>query len=223
MDYALIVAGGSGKRMQAGQPKQFLLLNDLPVLMHTINAFHDYSDTIEIILVLPESEFTTWEKLVEEYNFKTGIKVVAGGETRFDSVNNGLNSITDTEGFVAIHDGVRPFVTNEIINNCFKSARQNGSGVAVVVPKDSIRKLSGNKNHTVIRDDYRLMQTPQTFDINLIKEAYRLAKRKDFTDDASVAESNNVMINLVEGSYDNIKITTPEDLIIAQALIINKS
>ena len=149
MDYALIVAGGSGKRMHTSQPKQFLLLNDLPVLMHTINAFHAYSNSIKIILVLPESEFTTWEKLVEEHDFKTQIKLVAGGETRFDSVNNGLNSITDTKGLVAIHDGVRPFVTNKIIDACYKSARQNGSGVAVVVPKDSIRKLSDHKNQAV--------------------------------------------------------------------------
>ncbi|MEN8247688.1 MAG: 2-C-methyl-D-erythritol 4-phosphate cytidylyltransferase [Bacteroidota bacterium] len=219
MDYALIVAGGSGKRMGSHKPKQFLLLDKQPVLLHTIKVFYRFSKSLKIIIVLPQSEFSTWESLVKEHDFNIPVTLIAGGETRFDSVKNGLDSIHDSDGLVAIHDGVRPFVSIEVIKKCYDSARLHGSGVAAVTSKDSIRKITGDQNISVLRDDYRLMQTPQTFNIKLIKEAYQMASHKEFTDDASLAESNGVKIRLVEGDYDNLKITTPEDLIIAQALL----
>ena len=216
--YAIIVAGGSGKRMQSTTPKQFIEIGGLPILMRTINAFHRYSKTLNIILVIPDTQFTLWHKLVNDHQFKIDCQLVKGGKTRYDSVKNGLQ-IIENEGLVAIHDGVRPFITSHIIDQCYKSAQEHGSGIAAVIPKDSIREITDSGSNGVNRNNYRLIQTPQTFKLSLIKQAYKATENIGFTDDASVAEHDGHKISLVEGDYSNIKITTPEDIKIAQALL----
>ena len=218
MEYALIVAGGSGSRMQSAIPKQFLEVGGFPIILHTINAFHKYSKKLKIILVLPADQFSNWSELVTNYKFDIPHTLVTGGTSRFQSVKNGLQTI-ERNGYVAIHDGVRPFVSTRVIGLCFKTARKYGSGVAAVTPKDSIRKMMEGGNRSIARNQYRLVQTPQVFEISMIKEAYLATPDKGFTDDASVAENNGHNITLVAGEYRNIKITTPEDLKIAQALI----
>jgi 2-C-methyl-D-erythritol 4-phosphate cytidylyltransferase len=218
MECAIVVAGGSGTRMQSTTPKQFIEIGGLPILMHTVNAFYHYSKNINIILVIPENQFDLWNKLTEKHQFNIPCQLVKGGNTRFDSVKNGLNAI-NYGGLVAVHDGVRPFVSTQIIRNCFASAQKFGSGIAAVSPKDSLRKLTAEGNSNVDRADYRLMQTPQTFAVDKIKQSYLSATSNKFTDDASVVENSGHQIHLVEGDYKNIKITTPEDIKIAQALL----
>ena len=217
MNYAIIVAGGSGKRMQSSTPKQFIEIGGLPILMRTIKAFYQYSQDLNIIVVIPEDQFTSWKNLVEIHHFDIHHQLVKGGESRFESVKNGLQTI-DKAGLVAIHDGVRPFVSSLLIGQCYKSAKEFGSGVAAVIPKDSIRELTDTGHKAVNRNHYRLMQTPQTFELSIIKQAYLSTNNKNFTDDASVAESTGSKISLVKGDYSNVKITTPEDVKIAQAL-----
>ncbi len=216
-EYALIVAGGKGTRMQASLPKQFLELRGLPILMHTINAFFNYSSSITVVLVLPESDVATWQALCAKHTFNKSVMLQHGGATRFQSVKNGLEKI-DGDGLVAIHDGVRPLVSNSIIATSFREASTHSSAVAAVALKESIRVVEGKKTKAVDRSVYRLMQTPQTFDVTMIKKAYQLPEDATVTDDASVAERFGHEIFLFEGSYHNIKITTPEDLIVAEAL-----
>ncbi len=215
MKYALIVAGGRGSRMQSTTPKQFIEVGGLPILMRAIRAFYQYSQTIKIIVVIPEEHFTLWSKLAENHHFNIPCQLVKGGKTRFESVKNGLHSI-ENEGLVAIHDGVRPFVTSQLIDQCYKSADEYGSGVAAVIPKDSSPELTETGNRTVNRHQYRLIQTPQTFEVSIIKQAYLSADNTGFTDDASVAENAGIVISLVDGDYSNIKITTAEDIKIDQ-------
>ena len=217
-EYAIIVAGGKGSRMNSKLPKQFMELKGLPVLMHTINAFYRYSDRLKVILVLPENDFSTWKTLCEKYYFDKPLVLQPGGNSRFQSVKNGLNKITD-DGLVAIHDGVRPLVSVEIIRTSFQLAAIHHSGVAAVPLKDSIRIIDQGHTKTVDRSAFKLIQTPQTFDVELIKKAYQMDEDPSLTDDASVAERAGCNITLFEGSYSNIKITTPEDLIIAEALM----
>jgi 2-C-methyl-D-erythritol 4-phosphate cytidylyltransferase len=217
---ALIVAGGSGTRMETNVPKQFLLLAGKPILMHTIEVFY-FAGVNQIILVLPQSQIEFWNQLCQTHGFAIKHQLVAGGASRFESVNNGLQQCNDND-IVAIHDGVRPFISKEIILNSFETALEKGNAVAAVRLKDSIRKveLLGNKN--VNRDNYYLIQTPQTFKAELIKEAYAAQDHINFTDDASVLEANGHAINLIPGDYKNIKITTPEDMLIAEAFLNTK-
>jgi len=218
--YALIVAGGSGSRMGTDIPKQFLLLQNKPVLMHTIEAFYNYNSNIEIILVLPDSQKDYWAKLCSEYSFNTQHKIVSGGITRFQSVKNGLNSITDNdEALVAIHDGVRPLVNKFTIDNCFRIAQLKGNAIPFIPLNDSIRKVEGLNSIHVNRDDYKAIQTPQVFHLQLIKNAYSQNYQEHFTDDASVLENIGESINLVDGNRENIKITTPIDLLFAEAIL----
>ena len=214
--YALIVAGGKGLRMGAEIPKQFLLLKGKPVLMHTIEGFANIS-YIHIVLVLPQSQMSYWQELTSEYSFSISHTLIAGGDTRFQSVKNGLSAVSD--GLVAIHDGVRPIVSQELLNNAYDTCERKGNAVLAVRLKDSIREvdLLGNKN--VNRNNYYLIQTPQVFHSSEIKAAYDVAEHDNFTDDASVLESAGAKIHLVEGSYSNIKITTPEDLAMAEVLM----
>lgn len=214
---ALIVAGGSGTRMESNLPKQFLILAGKPILMHTIEAF-DNCGINQIILVLPYSQINFWNQLCETHQFTINHQLVAGGDSRFESVQNGLQHCNNDD-LVAIHDGVRPFINKEIILNSFEIASQKGNAVAAVRLKDSIRKVELLSNKNVNRDNYYLIQTPQTFKAQLIKEAYALQEHINFTDDASVLETNGYAINLIPGDYKNIKITTPEDLIIGEVLI----
>ncbi|HEY9118050.1 MAG TPA: 2-C-methyl-D-erythritol 4-phosphate cytidylyltransferase [Roseivirga sp.] len=215
--YAVIVAGGSGTRMQSEIPKQFIELKGLPILMHTINAFH--FDNIQIILVLPGDQIDFWKHLIDQYDFKTPHQTVIGGSARFDSVKNGLKSISTEEGLVAIHDGVRPLIDREIINRSFEEASKNGNAIVSIPLKDSIRSVDSTSNRQEDRSRFRLIQTPQTFQLNLIKQAFEQPFDPLFTDDASVLEKAGFSINLIEGSYQNIKITTPEDLLIAESFL----
>lgn len=217
------MAGGKGTRMNSATPKQFIPLNGLPILMHTINAFYSYSTAVNLILVLPQDDLPTWNDLCQKYNFNKPVRIAAGGESRFQSVKNGLDQISDTEGLVAIHDGVRPLVSADMIGASFRLASIHKSAIAAVRLKESLRVTDQDTTKSVDRSDYRLIQTPQTFDLQLIKNAYKIKETADLTDDASVAEKAGNKISLFEGSYENIKVTTPEDLIIAEALIKNKS
>jgi 2-C-methyl-D-erythritol 4-phosphate cytidylyltransferase len=216
--YALIVAGGAGSRMNTGIPKQFLELNGIPVLMHTISAFHTCDKNISIILILPENVTDLWKELCKQYNFTISHKIAFGGETRFQSVKNGLSLIND-EGIVFIHDGVRPLISSPTIKNCYKTALKKGNALPVVPLTESVREVTGHRNRSVDRSRFYLVQTPQTFRVSLIRKAYQQDYSDSFTDDATVLESCGTDIYLVEGNRENIKITYPEDMIIAEALI----
>lgn len=220
MDYAVIVAGGKGLRMGASIPKQFLPVNGLPVLMLTIKRFREYDGALKIILVLPKVQHEYWNELCKNYHFTDAYAVVEGGETRFHSVRNGLAAIPDdAEGVVGIHDGVRPFPSVEVIRACYETARTAKAVIPVVPVVETVRHIvAGGKTETVDRADYRLVQTPQTFDIQLLKQAYAQPYRDCFTDDASVVESAGHEVTLIEGNRENIKITTPFDLRIARIL-----
>jgi 2-C-methyl-D-erythritol 4-phosphate cytidylyltransferase len=217
-EYALIVAGGKGTRIKSKLPKQFLELNGLPILMHTLEAFYRYSEKIKIILVLPEDDFAIWNELCKKHSFNKPIILQKGGETRFQSVKNGLDKIQGS-GLVAIHDGVRPLVSEDIIGASFRLAAVHQTAVAAVRLKESIRMTDQDNTKAVDRSRFRLIQTPQTFEVNLIKQAYQQKEDASMTDDASVAEKAGHVISLFEGSYENIKITTQEDLIVAEALM----
>jgi 2-C-methyl-D-erythritol 4-phosphate cytidylyltransferase len=217
--YAIIVAGGSGTRMGASLPKQFLLLNNKPILVHTIERFLEIPD-ISIVLVLPKAYFSEWEKISNSYSLGLqAITFLEGGKTRFESVKNGLKSITKTEGLVAVHDAVRPFVSKDKIMASFEMAFAKGSSVLAVSSKDSLRIIDGTKNKSLPREKVYVIQTPQTFKLEILKEAYLQAESELFTDDASVVESAGYPIHLITGEYSNIKITDPEDLEFAQILI----
>lgn len=214
--YAVVVAGGSGLRMGAAIPKQFLLLKGKPVLMHTLLKF---SDCKQIVLVLPEAQVAYWNELCNQYQFTLPHAIVHGGNERFFSVLNGLNALPD-EGLVAIHDGVRPCITEQIIFNSFNEAEKYGNAIVGVPSKDSVRMVDDGKSIAVDRSKYYLIQTPQTFNLALLKKAYeQTVYQPTFTDDASVFESAGHHIHLVKGEYTNIKITTPEDLPLAELFL----
>ncbi|WP_041932437.1 2-C-methyl-D-erythritol 4-phosphate cytidylyltransferase [Cytophaga hutchinsonii] len=217
--FAVIVAGGSGSRMGSDTPKQFLPIGNAPILMHTIKRFFTSTEAVNIILVLPEEQMDRWHQLCEKYSFSIPHLIVSGGKNRFQSVRNGLNSIGVNDGLVAIHDGVRPFISKRIIEESFKVALEKGNAVAAVELKDSIRLVDKKGNKTVNRVDYRIVQTPQTFKISQVRDAFHRASNDQYTDDASVAEAAGYSIQLIEGSYENIKITTPEDLAMAEAIL----
>ena len=211
--YAIIVAGGSGSRMKRDVPKQFIEVGGLPILMHTLKRFKEADSEIELILVLPESQFEFWNELCSIYP-TVPHQLIKGGKTRFQSGLNGLQVI-ENEGLVAIHDGVRPFVSVEIINESFKVAAEKGTAVVSVPSKDSVR-VNGK---SIDRSTVRIIQTPQTFQISLIKKAFETQELSIFTDDASVAEHAGFKIYLIDGNYENIKITTPEDLLWAEVIL----
>jgi 2-C-methyl-D-erythritol 4-phosphate cytidylyltransferase len=216
--YAVIVAGGSGKRMGAELPKQYLEIAGKPVLMHTLERFKSFSDSIEIITVLPENQLRFWGDLQKKYSFNIPHTLVKGGKARFFSVRNGLKFV-DAPGLVAIHDGVRPFVSIDTIKRCFDTAEKLGNAIPVIPPSDALRMLSDQGSMPVNRILVRQVQTPQVFHSELIKKAYEQDYLPEFTDDATVLEKTGVKINLVDGNRENIKITTPEDLIISAALL----
>jgi len=230
MDYRIIVAGGKGLRMGSDIPKQFLPIGGKPVLMRTLERFREYSDDIQIILVLPEAQQEYWHQLCDEYHFDVEYTLANGGQTRFHSVQNGLAKVPDdAQGVVGVHDGVRPFPSIEVIKNCYETARTAKAVIPVIPVVETVRQLidsdsqlsilNSQLSKTVPRDQYRLVQTPQTFDIQLLKSANRQPYNDGFTDDASVVEAFGHKITLVEGNRENIKITTPYDLKIAEVLI----
>ena len=220
MDYVIIVAGGKGLRMGSDIPKQFLPVGGKPVLMRTLERFREYSPTLKIILVLPKAQQDYWRQLCADYHFNVEYQLADGGETRFHSVQHGLSLIPDeAEGVVGVHDGVRPFPSIDVIRRCYDTAREKKAVIPVIPVVETLRHLQGKSSITVPRDDYRLVQTPQCFDIQLLKAANRQPYNDGFTDDASVVESFGHAITLVEGNRENIKITTPYDLKIAKVLI----
>lgn len=220
-DYIIIVAGGKGQRMGSSVPKQFLLLCGKPVLMHTIEAFHSYSTSLEIILVLPEEQQTHWKELCEKYGFTRPHTVVSGGSTRFESSRNGISVIPDdADGVVGIHDGVRPLVSAAVIDRCYESARENYAAIPVMPLTDTLRFVGESGcGRNVLRSDYVIVQTPQVFDIALAKRAFSLPYKESFTDDASVVEDLGCQVSVVEGCRENIKLTTPFDMKVAEAIL----
>ena len=216
--FVILVAGGSGIRMGSEIPKQFLELCGKPVLMHTIQVFRDFDPEIKIILVLPEDQLQFWKGLCLKHSFSLIHQIVSGGKTRFHSVKNGLSQI-EGEGIVFIHDGVRPLVSRETLSRCLETAQESGNAIPVLPVTESLRKLEGNQNISVDRSQYFSVQTPQTFRSKQILEAFQQHFDPAFTDDASVAEKAGFPIFMVEGNSENIKITTPTDLIVAEALL----
>ena len=220
MDYIIIVAGGKGLRMGADIPKQFLPVGGKPVLMRTLERFREYAADLQIILVLPQGQQDYWRELCQQYHFTVEYTLANGGETRFHSVQNGLALIPDNaEGVVGVHDGVRPFPSVEVIRNCYETAREKKAVIPVIPIVETVRHLKDETSVTVPRGDYRLVQTPQTFDIQLLKAANRQPYNDGFTDDASVVEAFGFDVTLVEGNRENIKITTPYDLKVAEVLV----
>ena len=219
--YAILVAGGKGLRMGSDIPKQFLPLRGRPVLMHTIDVFRRTYPDIHIILVLPREQQDYWRQLCGQHGYDVELCVADGGETRFHSVRNGLSQIPDdARGVVGVHDGVRPFVSPETIRRCFESAEEFGAVVPVVPVVETVRQVLADGNSmTVDRNAYRLVQTPQTFDIQLLKKAYGQPFDPFFTDDASVVEAMGHPIKLVEGNNENIKLTNPADLKLAEGMV----
>lgn len=219
--YAILVAGGKGLRMGSDIPKQFLPLRGRPVLMHTIDVFRRTYPDIHIILVLPREQQDYWRQLCGQHGYDVELCVADGGETRFHSVRNGLSLIPDgARGVVGVHDGVRPFVSPEAIRRCFEAAEEFGAVVPVVPVVETVRQLlADGSSMTVDRNAYRLVQTPQTFDIQLLKKAYGQPFDPFFTDDASVVEAMGHPIKLVEGNNENIKLTNPADLKLAEGMV----
>ena len=234
--YAIIVAGGKGRRMGSDIPKQFLTVQGRPLLMLTLETFHSFDPSMLLILVLPEAQQDYWERLCREYVFHVPHTVVSGGETRFHSVRNGLQAIeevligqqvsksTRQQALVAIHDGVRPFVSHQVIAACFEAAERDEAAIPVIPVVETLREVylphpsQRGISRTVNRNRYRLVQTPQTFRLSLLLDAYAQPYSDAFTDDASVVESLGHPITLVEGNRENIKITTPYDLAVAEIL-----
>lgn len=215
-DVVVIVAGGKGLRMGGDLPKQFMLLAGKPVLMHTVEKFYRWKVEAQIVIVLPKEQHLFWNELCQKHSFNILHKVVEGGSERFFSVRNGLQAIDDSEtGCVAIHDGVRPFVTIETIERCFNAARQVGAAIPIVPVVETLRRIDGCN---VNRKEYCLVQTPQVFDIQLIKAAYQQDYKEQFTDDASVVEAMGKQVATVDGNRENIKLTTPFDMAVGELL-----
>ncbi|OCX53530.1 2-C-methyl-D-erythritol 4-phosphate cytidylyltransferase [Mucilaginibacter sp. PPCGB 2223] len=217
-NHVIIVAGGSGMRMQAAIPKQFLSLNGLPVLMHTINAFYHSQSQPQIILVLPQAHRQYWDELCRKHNFTVPHTVTNGGETRFHSVKNGL-SLIEGGSVIAIHDAVRPLTSAEVIDEAYQYAAINGNAIVAVQSRDSIRQVKNELSAALNRDEIYLVQTPQVFRSDILNKAYEQEYKPEFTDDASVVEQLGINIHIVPGTYTNIKITFPEDIAIAEMLL----
>lgn len=223
VNYAIIVAGGSGSRMQSAVPKQFLLLNGKPVLMYTIEAFYNSSSAPSIIIVLPQNYHHYWVELCKDHDFRIPHHLVNGGDTRFQSVKNGLALIENPDAVIAVHDAVRPLTELSAIDKSFAHAQKFGNAIVAVKSRDSIRQVKNNSSAALVRDEIYLVQTPQTFQSSLLRQAYEQQYSTDFTDDASVVERLGININIIDGSYTNIKITFPEDIAIAEMLLKQKS
>lgn len=219
--YAIIVAGGSGSRMQSDTPKQFLQINGLPVLMHSINVFHSSNLAPEIVVVLSENFHSHWRKLCIEHDFIIPHHVVNGGEHRFHSVKNGLARIKGP-AIVAIHDAVRPCIPLEVIDAAFSQARELGNAVTAVKSRDSVRQKTDSGSVSLNREDIYLVQTPQVFSSEILNKAYEQEYRNEFTDDASVVERSGVAIRLIDGDTRNLKITYPDDILVASSYLNSK-
>lgn len=214
----IIVAGGKGERMKAVVPKQFLEIKGRPILMYTLEVFHDFDPEIQIVLVLPADQIDVWKSLCKKHAFTLTHTIECGGSTRFHSVKNGLTAVSNPS-LVAVHDGVRPLVSVETINACFDAASEYGTAVPVIDAIDSIRKITENGSVSANRSEYKFVQTPQVFDGELLIKAYKQDFSECFTDDASVVEAMGAKMHLVAGNRENIKITTEMDLILANQLM----
>jgi len=217
--YAIIVAGGQGTRMGTETPKQFLKIKNKEIILHTIDAFLNAIPEAQLIIVHPSAHLQQMQDFTQQVSSMHPIQLVAGGATRFDSVKNGLACIPHEAGIVLIHDGVRPIISASLIKNCIQQAQEKGSAIPAVSLVDSIRKVSNQKNESIDRNTLVAIQTPQTFQVALIKRAFKQDYQDSFTDDASVVNAMQEPVYLIEGERYNIKITTPEDLIIAEALL----
>ena len=214
----IIVAGGNGSRMEAEIPKQFLRIGGIPVLMYTIRNLYDFDPLLQLIVVLPETEISTWNELCHLHQFEIQHQIIAGGETRFQSVKNGLSFVSDCE-LIAVHDGVRPLVGHETLVRCFNCAAEHGTAIPVLPANESVREGSMNESVPVDRSKYFMVQTPQVFQTSILKNSYNQAWIPSFTDDASVVERSGIAVHLVMGNRENIKITFPEDLQIAELFL----
>ncbi len=220
--YLIVVAGGKGLRMGGEMPKQFQLIGDKPVLMVTLERLHAIDPAMQLILVLPEAHFELWAELCKGYEFNVPLLLAAGGSTRFHSVQNGLAQVDDAdEALVGVHDGVRPFVSPRVVEDCFREAWIHGAAIPMIEVQDSLRHIVGGNGVTEVvpRDRYRLVQTPQVFKLSVLRRAYEQRFVESFTDDASVVESAGMQVVAVEGNRENIKLTTPFDLMVAKTLM----
>lgn len=218
-DFAIVVAAGSGTRMKSALPKQFLELHGKPLLLHTLEKFHRYDPELEIIVVLNREYIQFWEDLSRTLGNNVPHRIVEGGSERFYSVKNAIESIDQETGIIGIHDAVRPLVSFRTLDVCYNTARSRSAAVPVIQVADSIRIVENGKSAPVDRNMYRIIQTPQCFELSILRKAYQQSFRSSFTDDASVVEASGEEIHLVEGNRENIKITTVEDLRMAEALI----
>lgn len=218
----IIVAGGNGSRMGTELPKQFLCIGGIPVLMHTIRNLYNFDRTLQLILALPSDEILNWNELCRQYHFEIQHQLIAGGDTRFQSVKNGLSLASDCE-LIAVHDGVRPLVSHETLARCFRCAAEYGAAIPVLPANESVREGNMSKSITVDRSRYFLVQTPQVFKASILKESYNQTWIPEFTDDASVVENAGIAVQLVMGNRENIKITFPEDLQIAELFLKSNS
>ena len=217
MNTVIITAGGIGKRMGASVPKQFLLLQNLPVLMHTIQRFYDFDPALQLIVTLPSEHFNSWEKLCEDYRFEIKHELSVGGIERYDSIKTALSLASGD--IIAVHDGVRPLVSFDTIRRCFNSCQTYGNAVPVIKISESVRQLSNDENSVIPRDTLRIIQTPQCFRQDILRQAYSIQIPSNTTDDASLVEKCGIKINLMEGNEENIKITNPFDLKIAEHIL----
>lgn len=217
--YAIIVAGGKGVRMGKALPKQFLELDGIPVILHTLNVFYRFDPTIQLIVVLPGSYFGTWKTLCDTCSVKYEAFLAEGGPERFHSVKSGLKFVDDDKSVVAVHDAVRPLVSREVLDRAFTDAEHYGNAIPVIPVNESLRERTGVGSRSVDRKNLFMVQTPQCFRTSILKKAYRQNYASEFTDDATVVESDGEIIHLVEGNPENIKITSPADMLIAEALL----
>ena len=220
--YVVIVAGGSGERMKSDIPKQFIEVGGIPIIIHTLNIFAHAIPDIEFIIVVNPKWIQLWKMICENHNIDNSFITIEGGPTRFHSVKNGLSKINNLNSLVAIHDAVRPFVSKEVIRVCFKEAELFGNAVPVVPIHDSVRKKTGAFNEAIDRKKLWIVQTPQCFQTSLIKKAYLQNYDEKFTDDAIVLENTGMQIRFVDGNLENIKITKPTDILIAEAFLTKR-
>ncbi|MBX7051122.1 MAG: 2-C-methyl-D-erythritol 4-phosphate cytidylyltransferase [Flavobacteriales bacterium] len=219
-DFVIIVAAGSGSRMKTAIPKQFLELSGKPILQHTIEKFHRFNPNMSIIVVLNDEYITFWRDLMRTLKMDIPHEIIPGGAQRFYSVKNAIQSIQESEGIVGIHDAVRPLVSLKTIENCYSAARIKLTAVPVISLNDSIRIVQGTQSEMADRSKFRIVQTPQCFELSLLKKAFDQPYEEAFTDDASVVERYGYPVHLVEGNRENLKVTTAEDLRMAEALLL---
>jgi 2-C-methyl-D-erythritol 4-phosphate cytidylyltransferase len=220
----ILVAGGTGSRMNHAVPKQFILINGKPIILHSLDAFFKFDSTLQCVVVMHHDWIKEFEKMIVNYSFKNQITIVKGGETRFQSAKNGLESIQNVEGIVGVHDAARPLVSQRTIQLAYQKAKESGNGVPAIGIQESLREVNGNASKAVNRDTLKSIQTPQCFNLASLKSVYSNAVfNPSFTDDATVFESAGHHIHLVEGNRENLKITNPEDVLIVETFLNNNS